>query len=351
MSLHTTLYRKYRPQTFEDVIGQERVITLIKAALEKQSIGHAYLFYGGRGTGKTSLARIFAKELGVQPEDMYEIDAASHTGVDHIRELNESTSALPFNSPYKVYIIDEVHMLSKNAFNALLKTLEEPPAHVIFMLATTELDKVIDTVVSRCQVLTLAQPTVDTLRLLIERITKEEGVTLSSTAMTTIALLGQSSFRDTLGTLQKVLTVASDTEIHDQEVETITGAPQSKTMQHLLEAVGAGDAGTALQAIADLSEGGISAELLVQQLLFYSRAVLLLRFQPDSQTSLEAQLGSDLVQHLKTLTGATGRYLNAAWVRQLISVLHDTKRAHLPFLPVELGIIEHLQSVVHKDTR
>ncbi|MFA6992937.1 MAG: AAA family ATPase, partial [Candidatus Gracilibacteria bacterium] len=155
MSEQTALYRKYRPQSFKDVIGQDHVVKTLEGALKLGNIFHAYLFAGSRGTGKTTLARIVAAELGASGNDIYEIDAASNNGVDEMRALNEAVNTMPFNSPYKVYIFDEVHMFSKSAFNALLKTLEEPPKHVIFILATTEMDKLPETVVSRCQVFQL----------------------------------------------------------------------------------------------------------------------------------------------------------------------------------------------------
>ena len=145
------LYRKYRPQNFKEVLGQEQVTKVLEGAISLGRIAHAYLFAGSRGTGKTSVARIFAHSIGTVAEDTYEIDAASNTGVDDVRALNESVSVLPFSSKYKVYIIDEVHMLSKSAFNALLKTLEEPPSYVVFILATTELHKIPETILSRCQ--------------------------------------------------------------------------------------------------------------------------------------------------------------------------------------------------------
>jgi DNA polymerase-3 subunit gamma/tau len=151
MSEFKTLYSKYRPKKFKDVLGQEHVTGVLKESISLGNIAHAYLFFGSRGTGKTSVARILAREIGTHDDDLYEIDAASNTSVDDIRALNEAVHVMPFKSAYKVYILDEVHMLSKSAFNALLKTLEEPPAHAIFLLATTESHKMIPTILSRCQ--------------------------------------------------------------------------------------------------------------------------------------------------------------------------------------------------------
>jgi len=153
-----TLYRKHRPTAFEDVFGQDEVISILQNSIKQGSISHSYLFSGTRGTGKTSIARIFARELGTSDQDIYEIDAASNRGIGEIRELRAGVDTRPFNSNYKVYIIDEVHMLTKEAFNALLKTLEEPPSHVLFILATTEKHKILDTIISRCQVFDFNRP-------------------------------------------------------------------------------------------------------------------------------------------------------------------------------------------------
>jgi len=149
---HVSLYRKYRPQTWGEVLGQNSLVKALSSAIKSDQISHAYLFSGSRGTGKTSVARIFARELGTSANDIYEIDAASYRGINEMKELLAGVTTLPFDSKYKVYILDEAHQLTKEAFNALLKNLEEPPAHVIFILATTELYKILDTVKSRCQI-------------------------------------------------------------------------------------------------------------------------------------------------------------------------------------------------------
>src|SRR3989338_1626236 len=146
---HATLYSAYRPATFDEVRGQSQVTDVLEKSIKNKKIAHAYLFAGGRGTGKTSVARILARALGVSEKDLYEIDAASNRGIDDIRSLREGVYASPFDSPYKFYIIDEAHMLTKDAWNAFLKTLEEPPAHCIFVLATTERDKIPETIQSR----------------------------------------------------------------------------------------------------------------------------------------------------------------------------------------------------------
>ena len=158
------MYRRYRPTTFKDVVGQDHVVEALERSIKNKTIGHAYLFAGGRGTGKTSVARIFASEIGCTEKDLYEMDAASNRGIDDVRAIRDAVSTMPFESPYKVYIIDEAHMLTKEAFNALLKTLEEPPPHAVFILATTEAEKIPETVVSRCQTFNFKKPTQKILR-------------------------------------------------------------------------------------------------------------------------------------------------------------------------------------------
>src|SRR3989338_10716183 len=172
------LYRQYRPQTFKEVKGQGQVTDVLAKAIKNKKISHAYLFSGSRGTGKTSVARILAHELGVSDKDLYEIDAASNRGIDDMRALREGVYSVPFDSPYKLYIIDEAHMLTKDAWNAFLKTLEEPPAHAIFVLATTERDKVPETIQSRCEIYSFKQPTREMLAEVVAEVAKKEGFAL-----------------------------------------------------------------------------------------------------------------------------------------------------------------------------
>ena len=209
----SVLYRKYRPFDWSDVIGQESIVSVLESSIKMDKIAHAYLFSGTRGTGKTTIARIFARSLEVSDNDVYEIDAASNRGIDDIREIRDGVSVLPFESKYKVYIIDEVHMLTKEAFNALLKTLEEPPQHVIFILATTETDKIPETVLSRCQIFNFKTPNREILKTLINKVAKKEGFTLENGVADLLALLGDGSFRDTLGILQKVIGSTSNKKI------------------------------------------------------------------------------------------------------------------------------------------
>lgn len=201
----SSLYRKHRPMDWGEVAGQAHIVSVLEVEVKKEQPSHAYLFAGSRGTGKTTIARIFAKNIGTAPEDIYEIDAASNTSVEDIRLLNEAVYTLPLNSKFKVYILDEVHMLSKSAFNAFLKTLEEPPRHVIFILATTELHKIPETILSRCQVFYFSKPGLPILQDIVLSVAKKEGVEIAPDAAELIAMVGNGSFRDTLSALQTVV--------------------------------------------------------------------------------------------------------------------------------------------------
>lgn len=204
------LYRKYRPQTFNDIVGQNHIVSVLKNAIDKDQISHAYLFYGSRGTGKTSIAKIFANEVNnnevYQKEnvDIIEIDAASNNGVDEVRDIKEAIKFLPTEGKYKVYIIDEVHMLTTAAFNALLKTLEEPPAHVIFILATTEIHKIPATILSRCQRFEFKNLSQEQLIDRLKYIAKEESLVIEEAAIEKIATLAKGGLRDAISILDQV---------------------------------------------------------------------------------------------------------------------------------------------------
>ena len=204
------LYRKYRPQTFNDIVGQNHIVSVLKNAIDKNQISHAYLFYGSRGTGKTSIAKIFANEVNgneiYQKEnvDIIEIDAASNNGVDEVRDIKEAIKFLPTEGKYKVYIVDEVHMLTTAAFNALLKTLEEPPAHVIFILATTEIHKIPATILSRCQRFEFKNLSQEQLIDRLRYIAKEENLVIEDEAIEKIAALAKGGLRDAISILDQV---------------------------------------------------------------------------------------------------------------------------------------------------
>ncbi len=277
----TALYRTYRPSKFSEVKGQDHIVDVLKGSIELGRISHSYLFAGGRGTGKTSIARIFAHELDVSDTDIYEIDAASNRGIDDIREIRDGVAVLPFESKYKVYIIDEVHMLTKEAFNALLKTLEEPPAHVIFILATTEIEKLPETVVSRCQTFQFKKPSQAVLKDLVVNVAKKEGFTLEKGAAELVALLGDGSFRDTLSTLQKIVSFSKDTKISIAEVERVTGAPKIESVNNFIAALSTKDIEKGLKILEKIDAPLLFSTLVLERVRYVLLMKVMKDFKPD----------------------------------------------------------------------
>lgn len=337
------LYRKYRPQTFADVVGQDQVVKTLSSQIALGTIGHAYLFAGSRGTGKTSIARILARELGTSANDIYEIDAASNTSVDDIRELNESVHTLPFDSKYKIYILDEVHMLSKSAANALLKTLEEPPAHVIFILATTETQKIPETVLSRCQVYTFKKPNQEVLKTVVKNVAKKEGYTLADSSADLIALLGDGSFRDTLGMLQKVLSSSKDKKITEDEVLLVTGAPQTTLINELVSAIVYKKRADALGIVKKVSDQNVDMSVLLKLLLAKMRAVLLVRF--GSTALVKDSLSEEDFSFIETLAKDKAAEVSSATIIALLDAYTATGKAYIASLPLELALVSLLGDV------
>lgn len=340
MTTHTALYRKYRPERFADVKDQDHIVSVLEGAIKKDVIPHAMLFAGTRGTGKTTLARIVAAEIGTSATDLYEIDAASNRGIDDIRELREAVQALPFESKRKVYIIDEVHMLTKDAFNALLKTLEEPPAHVVFMLATTEIDKILDTILSRCQVFTMRSPSRGVLADTVTEIATKEGFTLQSDAADLIAIAADGSFRDALGVLQKVIMASGDKIGEADEVAAIIGAPKSALLATLLDALQAADTEAALAAVQSVLKENVEMKLFARLLLERMRAVMLLRNAPSEKEALLAQFSAADGEQLTKLAADPASPINSRMLSSLLVAAEQINHTNLPHLPLEIFIIE-----------
>ena len=248
---YLALYRKYRPQSFDHVAGQEQLVTLLTTSIKQKKVSHAYLFCGGRGTGKTTVARIFARDIGCNEEDIIEIDAASNRGIDEIRELRDAVRTAPFSSPYKVYIIDEAHMLTKEAANALLKTLEEPPSHVIFILATTDPEKLPPTIVSRCQKIVFSSPDKTTLSHQLMYVSQQEGAILDEVTALLIASHGKGSYRDALGILEQILTI-SEKKITYEGVLDFLGLSDTSTLFLILSSISKKDMLTLKETFAVL---------------------------------------------------------------------------------------------------
>ena len=268
-----SLYRKYRPLKLEEVVGQEQVVEPLSNSIKQGKISHAYLFTGPRGTGKTSVARIFAHAVNgfdYKLEDDYvdiiEIDGASNRGIDDIREIREKAAIKPTLGKYKVYIIDEVHMLTKEAFNALLKTLEEPPQHVIFIMATTDLHKVPATILSRTQVFNFKLAGSDVLLEHLKKICAKEKIDIEDEALKIVIKRGGGSFRDSLSLLDQISTLSSDKITHEK-LEKVLGLPEDAKIVSILEAYKTSDTAKITTDLKDLINMGVKAEIVAAELI------------------------------------------------------------------------------------
>ncbi len=267
------LYRRCRPKTLDEVVGQEQVTKVLQKAIKEDKISHAYLFVGPRGTGKTSVARILAHEVNhfdYQLEDDYldiiEIDAASNTGVDNIRDIREKAIIAPTKGRYKVYIIDEVHMLTKQAFNALLKTLEEPPEHVIFIMATTDAHKVPITITSRSQTLTFSLADPSTMFEHLKKIAKSEKIDIDDEALKIVVRRGGGSYRDSLSLLDQVSTLSNE-KITADVINHALGLPQDDSLRSILSAYAAGDAEKIRECLITLDNASIKPDIIADNLI------------------------------------------------------------------------------------
>ncbi len=291
--------------------------------------------------GKTTLARIFAKELGVSAKDTYELDAASNNSVEDIRDLRESVATLPFDGEYKVYILDEAHMLSKSAFNALLKTLEEPPSYCVFILATTEPEKLPATIHSRAQTYALESPSRVEVAKVIKSIAESEGYKLGDGADDLIATIANGSFRDGISALQKVLAGAKGKTVLIDEVESIIGAPRGALLNDILSGLSNSSAEQALDAVTALVESSVDMLLATELLLERARAVLLLRHGgANAEQLLSKQFGKDDLVELKTLANAQPSNLTSKSVLELLLAQASMRSASIKHLPLELVIIK-----------
>ncbi len=351
---YQVIARKYRPQRFADVVGQEHVTRTLGNAIEQNRIAHAYLFSGPRGTGKTTIARIFAKCLNCtdgpkvvfadddprcqeitegRSLDVYEIDGASNNGVDQVRELRETCQYAPANAPYKIYIIDEVHMLSTAAFNALLKTLEEPPAHVKFMFATTDPEKVLPTILSRCQRFDLRRIPAGLIVDHLAMISKQEGVTIDEAALYAIARGADGGMRDAESTLDQLISFCGNT-IQESNVLSVFGLTARGQIVDLAAAILGGDVPVALGLLDELAKNGKDLSRLLSDLLAHFRNLLvysvsrgdmrLLEVSEAEAAALAEQVKSApadaLTRVMEALSDSEGRFRDATSKKILLEV-------------------------------
>jgi DNA polymerase III subunit gamma/tau len=354
----TALYRKYRPQDFDDVVGQEPVVRTLKNAIGAGQVRQAYLFAGPRGTGKTSLARILAKglncEQGPTPNpdktchacvaiangsslDVVEMDAASQRGIDDIREIRERVVLQPAEGRYKVYILDEAHQLTDAAWNALLKLIEEPPPHLVFVFCTTDLAKVLPTVRSRCQTFVFQRPRLAELVQLLRRVADGEGIDVPDQALSLIARGARGSFRDAVSTLDQ-LSAATEGQITVQAVLQLLGAVEEEALFRLCDLVVDQDTAGALTFVEELAAQGQDLGRLVLDLLEHLRALMLVQHMGEVPDSLP------LTDETRERLAAQANQLGAATVVRLIDLLavavEDMRQGGDPRLPLELALVK-----------
>lgn len=338
------LYRKYRPESWSEVIGQDHIVRAISGALETGKVSHAYLLCGPRGTGKTTIARIIAHELGTSVNDIYEMDAASNRRIEDVRYINDNIQTLPFDSKYKIYILDEVHMFTKEAWNALLKTIEEPPAHVIFILATTELEKVPETIVSRCQTFTFKKPNDVILAEVISSVAKKEGYKLEEGGAEIIAILADGAFRDALGILEKVISFSKDKVIKINEIEEITGAPSTLLVNDFLDSLATSDIEKGFSSIQKAVNQNIDMEVYMKMIIYKLRYALMLRYAPSTKSNIEKILNERDMKYLLDLISKKPEHISSSSLSILLASYQSQKTSIISGLPLELALVKILNA-------
>jgi len=379
---YEVLARKYRPQTFAGLTGQEHVSRTLQNAIDTGRVAHAFLFTGARGVGKTSSARILAKalncELGPAAEpcnvchlckeitagsstDVFEIDGASNTGVDDIRELRDNSRYLPSHSRYKIYIIDEVHMLSTNAFNALLKTLEEPPPHVKFIFATTEPHKLPITILSRCQRFDFKRVPLIKMVGRLREIADQEFIDISDAALALIARKGDGSMRDAITCFDQVLAFCGN-QVVDDDVAVLVGVVDRRLLADISAAVFSADSQGALAGVRRVDAFGYNIRQFTQELIIHFRNLLIIRSVPKPAEILDLaepeldelrhqageQSASDIQRRLSLLVKAEGEMAHASFPRLLLEIALLKMSALQPVVPIQqlLERIKHLETGV-----
>lgn len=353
---YLVLARKWRPQTLEDLVGQEPIARILKNAIAQNKVAHAYVFSGPRGVGKTTTARILAKALncvsGPTTEpcgkcqsctaiadgssmDVSEIDGASNTSVENIRDLRERVRYAPSGGKHKVYIIDETHMLSTSAFNALLKTLEEPPSHVIFVLATTEPKKIPPTVLSRCQHLPFRRISGQKIKERLKYISEEEGIKITDSALEMITRASDGSMRDSLTILDQAASFSEDITV--SEIKDLLGITDVETLSELTSAVLEGDRQNIISIISELTSSGTDMKALTKDLLYFVRNLLITKITNNADNNIDlSEQELNAIDNLKNR--ATEEHL-ALILSELIKAEPGIKSSFYPRIAIEMALI------------
>lgn len=356
---YQALYRKWRPSNFDEVRGQDHIVTTLKNQIEMNRIGHAYLFCGTRGTGKTSIAKIFAKAVNCEHPvngspcnecamckaiqagtamNVIEIDAASNNGVDNIREIREEVAYRPTEGKYKVYIIDEVHMLSTGAFNALLKTLEEPPSYVIFILATTEAHKIPITILSRCQRYDFHRISIDTIAARLSELLTAEGVEAEEKAVRYVAKKGDGSMRDALSLLDQCISFYLGQVLTYDKVLDVLGAVDTEVFSRLLRKVLSGDVTGSIHVLEDLITGGRELGQFVSDFTWYMRNLLLVKTSENPEEAID--VSSENLKLLKEESEMTDVETLMRYIRIFSDLSNQIRFASQKRVLVEIALIK-----------
>lgn len=365
---YTALYRKFRPGEFEDVKGQDHIITTLKNQIKANRIGHAYLFCGTRGTGKTTVAKILGKAVNCEePIDgspcgrckmcvdinsgaslnVIEIDAASNNGVEHIRTIREEVEYRPPNGRYKVYIIDEVHMLTTGAFNALLKTLEEPPEYVVFILATTELHKIPVTILSRCQHYDFKRITIETIQERLQSLMDTENIEVEEKALRYVAKMGDGSMRDALSLLDQCIAFHMGEILTYDNVLEVLGAVDTEIFSQLIRQVVDSDLATALGTVESLIMQGREISQLVNDFVWYMRNLLLVKSSDDMEDVLD--VSSENLRQLKEESDMVEVETILRYIRIFSELSNQLKMATQRRVLLEVAIIKLCKPAMEKD--